>query len=105
MSLLSNLTVLSLEQATTLPFLTQRLAREGARVIRIEPPGRGDPNRYVGKNILGEDGMASYFLPNNCGKQAVTLNLAEAEGRALLHELVARLPGDMFAANNRVSSS
>jgi len=104
MPLLSNLTVLSLEQATTLPFLTQRLARDGARVIRVEAPGRGDPNRYVGRTHLGEDGMASYFLPNNCGKQAITLNLAEAEGRALLHELVARLPVDMFATNNRVSS-
>ena len=104
MPLLSNLTVLSLEQATTLPFLTQRLARDGARVIRVEAPGRGDPNRHVGRKCLGEDGMASYFLPNNCGKQAITLNLAEEEGRALLHELIARLPVDMFATNNRVSS-
>ena len=54
MPLLSNIAVLSLEQATTLPFLTQRLAREGARVIRIEAPGRGDPNRYVGRMIAEE---------------------------------------------------
>src|SRR3972149_6348307 len=67
MSLFSDLTVLSLEQATTLPFLTQRLAREGARVIRLEPPGRGDPNRYVGKNLLDEDGLGRYFLANNRG--------------------------------------
>lgn len=104
MTLLSNLTVLSLEQATTLPFLTQRLAREGARVIRVEPPGRGDPNRYVGRDVLGEEGMASYFLPNNCGKQSITLNLADAEGRQILHELIARLPVDIFATNNRPSS-
>jgi len=104
MTLLSSLTVLSLEQATTLPCLTQRLAREGARVIRVEAPGRGDPNRYVGRKFLDEDGLASYFLPNNCGKQAITLNLAEAEGRALLSELIAKLPVDIFATNNRVSS-
>src|SRR5574341_405940 len=104
MALLSNLTVLSLEQATTLPFLTQRLARDGARVIRVEPPGRGDPNRYVGRKFLDEDGLASYFLPNNCSKQAVTLNLAEAEGRAILHSLISNLPVDIFATNNRVSS-
>jgi formyl-CoA transferase len=96
--------VLSLEQATALPFLTQRLAREGARVIRVEPPGRGDPNRYVGRPVMAEDGMASYFLPNNCGKQAITLNLAAPEGRALLHDLIARLPVDLFATNNRPSS-
>ncbi|HET7089743.1 MAG TPA: CaiB/BaiF CoA-transferase family protein [Anaerolineae bacterium] len=104
MSLFSDLTVLSLEQATTLPFLTQRLAREGVRVIRLEPPGRGDPNRYVGRDVLGEPGMASYFFANNCGKQAITLNLADPEGRAILHELIAKLPVDIFATNNRPSS-
>src|SRR5574341_587645 len=104
MSVLSSLTLLSLEQATTLPFLTQRLARDGARVIRVEPPGRGDPNRYVGRKFLDEDGLASYFLPNNCSKQAITLNLAEAEGRAILHSLISSLRVDIFATNNRVSS-
>jgi formyl-CoA transferase len=104
MTLLSDLTVLSLEQATTLPFLTQRLAREGVRVIRIETPGRGDPNRYVGPRILNEDGMAGYFLPNNCGKLAITLNLAEAEGRAVLRSLISNLPVDIFTTNNRPSS-
>ncbi|MBI4771931.1 MAG: CoA transferase [Chloroflexi bacterium] len=102
--LLSNLTVLSLEQATTLPFLTQRLAREGARVIRVEAPPRGDPNRYVGQNILDEEGMRSYFLPNNCGKQAITLNLAHPEGRAILQSLISNLPVDIFCTNNRPSS-
>jgi len=48
--------------------------------------------------------MAIYFLPNNCGKQAITLNLAEAEGRAILHELISKLPVDIFATNNRPSS-
>ncbi|HZY43818.1 MAG TPA: CoA transferase, partial [Anaerolineae bacterium] len=104
LALFSELTILSLEQATTLPFLTQRLARDGARVIRIEAPGRGDPNRYVGRNLLNEDGMASYFLPNNCGKQAITLNLAEAEGRSILHQLIDHLRVDIFATNNRPSS-
>ena len=112
MSLLSGLTVLSLEQATTLPFLTQRLAREGARIIRIEVPGRGDPNRYVGRDILGEQGMGSYFFPNNCGKQAITLNLAHPDGRMLLNRLLTELPAadgerrgaDLFATNNRPSS-
>lgn len=104
MSHFSSLTVLSLEQATTLPFLTQRLAREGMRVIRVEAPGRGDPNRYVGRKFLDEDGLASYFLPNNCGKQAITLNLGTDEGRTLLHRLVAELPVDIFATNNRPSS-
>lgn len=104
MAILSDVTVLSLEQATTLPFLTQRLARDGARVIRVEPPGCGDPNRYVGRNLLDEEGLASYFLPNNCGKQAITLNLADEAGRSILRELIDRLQVDVFATNNRPSS-
>lgn len=102
MSLFSDLTVLSLEQATALPFLTQRLAREGMRVIRMEH-GRGDPNRYIGKN-LGEPDMSTYLLPNNSGKQAITLNLGMPEGRAILHELIVKLPVDIFATNNRPGS-
>jgi crotonobetainyl-CoA:carnitine CoA-transferase CaiB-like acyl-CoA transferase len=98
---LEGLTVLALEQATTLPFLTYRLACDGARVIRVENPQRPDPNRFVGRDVLGEPAMRGYFLPNNCGKEAITLNLATPEGRALLHDLVRRLPVDIIATNQR----
>jgi formyl-CoA transferase len=101
---LEGLTVLSLEQATTLPFLTYRLACDGARVIRIEHRERPDPNRFVGRDLLGEPEMRAYFLPNNCGKEAITLNLGEAAGRALLRDLIARLPADVFATNQRARS-
>jgi len=101
---LEGVTVLALEQATTLPFLTYRLACDGARVIRVENPQRPDPNRFVGRDVLGEPAMRAYFLPNNCGKEAITLNLATAEGRALLHDLVARLPADVVATNQRPRS-
>jgi crotonobetainyl-CoA:carnitine CoA-transferase CaiB-like acyl-CoA transferase len=101
---LEGLTVLSLEQATTLPFLTYRLACDGARVIRVEQRERPDPNRFVGRDLLGEPDMRAYFLPNNCGKEAITLNLAEPDGRALLRDLVARLPVDVFATNQRPRS-
>ncbi len=97
----SHLTVLSIEQATTLPYLTLHLAQEGMRVIRAENPPRGDPNRWVGANVLGEEGMNAYFLPNNAGKEAITLNLASDEGRKILHALVAKLPVDVFATNQR----
>jgi crotonobetainyl-CoA:carnitine CoA-transferase CaiB-like acyl-CoA transferase len=101
---LAGLTVLSLEQATVLPFLTYRLACDGARVIRVEHAQQPDPNRFVGRDLLGEPGMRSYFLPNNCGKEAVTLNLAEAEGRHMLRELVEALRVDIFATNQRPRS-
>ena len=102
--LLSGVTVLSLEQATTLPFLTYRLACDGARVIRVENAERPDPNRFVGREVLPEPGMRSYFLPNNCGKEAITLNLGHSEGRAILKELIAKLRVDVFACNQRPRS-
>src|SRR5439155_579475 len=101
---LEGVTVLSLEQATVLPFLTYRLACDGARVIRVENAERPDPNRFVGRDVLGEADMRSYFLPNNCGKEAVTLNLGEAEGRRILRELVRALRVDVFATNQRPRS-
>lgn len=101
---LEGLTVVSLEQATTLPFLTYRLACDGARVIRVEHRARPDPNRFVGRDVLNEPDMRAYFLPNNCGKEAITLNLGDPAGRALLHELIARLPVDVFATNQRPRS-
>jgi crotonobetainyl-CoA:carnitine CoA-transferase CaiB-like acyl-CoA transferase len=108
MTTFNSLTVLSLEQATTLPFLTLRLAQDGMRVIRVEAPPRGDPNRWVGPEVLPqavgagfEPGMNAYYLPNNLGKESITLNLAHEEGRALLHRLIAELPVDIFATNQR----
>jgi len=97
--LFAGITVLTMEQATVLPYLTYRLAAEGMRVIRIEHPQRGDPNRLVGSNVLGEEGMNTYFLPNNVGKKAITLNLRGEEGQAVLQDLILKLDVDIFASN------
>ena len=99
MELFTDITVLSLEQATVLPYLTYRLAAEGMNVIRVEHPERPDPNRFVGRDVLGEKGMNTYYFPNNLGKKAVTLNLRGEEGQALLSELILKLGVDIFATN------
>lgn len=99
MDLFKNLTVLSLEQATVLPYLTYRLAHDGMQVMRLEHPAYGDPNRLIGENVLGEDKMNAYYLCINAGKKALSLNLASAEGKELLHALVRELPVDIFATN------
>lgn len=100
MDALRNLTVLSLEQATVLPYLTYRLAQDGVRVIRLEHPQLGDPNRKVGEPFApGEDEMGSYFLAINAGKEAVTLNLKHPRGQELLKRLIVELKADVFATN------
>ena len=99
MELFKNLTVLSLEQATVLPYLTFRLAQDGMQVIRLEHPVYGDPNRMIGDNVLSEERMNAYFLCINAGKKDLTLNLAEAEGQKIFHTLIRELEVDIFATN------
>lgn len=99
MELFKNLTVLSLEQATVAPYLTYRLAQDGMNVIRLEHPVYGDPNRFIGKNVLEEERMNSYFLCINAGKKALTLNLADEKGREIFKKLLRELSVDIFITN------
>jgi len=98
-NLFKNITILSLEQATVLPYLTLRLAEDGANVIRLEHPIYGDPNRRVGDDVLKEDRMFSYYFALNAGKKALTLDLAAPEGQKILKELILKLKVDIFATN------
>ncbi len=99
LNIFKNITILSLEQATVLPYLTLRLIEEGANVIRLEHPIYGDPNRRIGDDVLKEDRMFSYFLSINAGKRALTLDLATPEGQKILGELIVKLKVDVFATN------
>lgn len=99
MDIFRDITVLSLEQATVLPYLSYRLAMDGIKVIRLEHPVYGDPNRMIGENKLGEERMNTYFMAINAGKKALTLNLGSPEGRQILKELIIKLNVDIFATN------
>jgi crotonobetainyl-CoA:carnitine CoA-transferase CaiB-like acyl-CoA transferase len=100
MDLFKNIRILSLEQATVLPYLTYRLSIDGCRVVRVEHPVYGDPNRLVGEPFLdGEERMNSYFMAINAGKEAITLNLAEPKGKEILARLIRKLKVDVFATN------
>ncbi|MCG2739762.1 MAG: CoA transferase [Syntrophaceae bacterium] len=99
MEIFKEMTMLSLEQATVLPYLSYRLAMDGIRVIRLEHPVYGDPNRMIGGNRLGEERMNTYFMAINAGKEAVTLNLGSPEGQDLLKEMIVKLKVDIFATN------
>ena len=94
-----DLTILSLEQATVVPYLTFRLAQDGMNVIRLEHPVYGDPNRFVGENVLEEERMNAYFLCINAGKKGLTLNLADPEGQNIFKSLIQKLNVDIFITN------
>jgi len=96
-------TVLSLEQALSMPYATLRFVQLGWRVIRIEAMGAGkglpgDPNRYIGSRVVDDD-RRSYYIAPNVGKEAIALNLKTAEGRDALQRLVRGLNADIFCCN------
>jgi len=99
MDVFKEMTMLSLEQATVLPYLSYRLAMDGIKVIRLEHPVYGDPNRMIGENRLNEERMNSYFMAINAGKKCVTLDLGSAEGKEVLKDLIIKLNVDIFATN------
>lgn len=92
------LTVLSLEQALSLPYATSRMVSLGWRVIRVEAPA-GDPNRRIGLDVGGGPDRRAYFIGPNVGKQAITIDLQEPGGRDVLHRLIRELDVDLFCCN------
>jgi crotonobetainyl-CoA:carnitine CoA-transferase CaiB-like acyl-CoA transferase len=90
---LSDLLVVSLEQAVAAPFCSCRLADAGARVIKIERP-EGDFARGSDRVARGQ---SSYFVWLNRGKESVTLDIKRDEDKALLRRLVGR--ADVFIQN------
>jgi len=85
--LLDGVTVVAVEQAVSAPFCTRTLADLGARVIKIEPPGRGDFTRAYDDVV---NGMAAHFVWLGRGKESVTLDLKHPAGLEVLHRLLAR---------------
>jgi crotonobetainyl-CoA:carnitine CoA-transferase CaiB-like acyl-CoA transferase len=66
------------------PYLTTSLADHGAQVIKVEPPGEGDPGRH----IKPMDERTSVFFRNmGRGKKSVVLDLKSDAGRADLFRL------------------
>ena len=91
---LADITVVSLEQAVAAPFATRQLADLGARVIKVERPGRGDFARGYDERVSG---MSSHFVWLNRSKESVALDLKDQLGSHAVRELAAR--ADVFVQN------
>jgi itaconate CoA-transferase len=92
---LDGVLVVTLEQAVAAPFATRQLADLGARVIKIERPGRGDFARDY--DSAAGDGMSSWFVWLNRSKESVVLDLKRGPGQRALDRLIAR--ADVFVCN------
>src|SRR3954454_18968379 len=83
------------------PFCGQVLGDLGAEVIKVERPGRGDDTREWGPPWLGP--ISAYYLSCNRNKRAITLDLSQPEGVALLHDLARH--SDILLENFRADSA
>src|SRR5215467_2816090 len=82
---LEGVTVIALEHVIAGPFCTRQLADLGARVIKIERPGVGDPARAYDHRVRG---MSSHFVWTNRSKESITLDLKQDEARRIVHKLL-----------------
>lgn len=82
---LDGITVIALEHAVAAPFATRQLADLGARVIKIERPGKGDFARGYDTRARG---MSSHFVWTNRSKESLTLDLKSEAGMDVLSKLI-----------------
>jgi crotonobetainyl-CoA:carnitine CoA-transferase CaiB-like acyl-CoA transferase len=85
---LHGITVIDFTRVLAGPLCTQMLGDAGARVIKIEEPGRGDETRRWGPPFV--NGESAYFLAVNRNKESIALDLKSREGRAVATKLVKR---------------
>jgi crotonobetainyl-CoA:carnitine CoA-transferase CaiB-like acyl-CoA transferase len=101
MTPLSGLTVVDLTRVLSGPYCTMILGDLGARVIKIEQPGRGDDTRHWGPPFVA--GESAYFLSINRGKESLTLDLKHPAARPIVDALLDR--ADVLVENFRVGTT
>jgi crotonobetainyl-CoA:carnitine CoA-transferase CaiB-like acyl-CoA transferase len=102
---LDNIRVVDMSRVLAGPWATQLLADLGADVIKVERPGLGDDTRTWGPPwFTAKDGRreAAYFVSTNRGKRSICVDIAAAEGAALVADMAAQ--ADVFVENFKVGS-
>ena len=94
---LAGFTILDLTRVLSGPYCTMVLGDLGARVIKVEQPGKGDDTRHWGPPFVGAE--SAYFLSINRNKESVTLDYKPAAGRAVLEKLIEK--ADVLVENFR----
>ena len=93
---LSGITVVDLSRILAGPYCTLLMAELGARVIKVEPPEKGDDARHYGPFLAGK---SSYFMSVNRGKQSIALDLKDAADKRIFASLLER--ADVLVENFR----
>ena len=83
---LEGIRVLDLTRFVSGPHATQMMGDFGADVVKLEPPGIGDPSRVLDR-MAGEPDSLFAIILNRC-KRSLALDLYGDEGKAVLRDLV-----------------
>ncbi|WP_120715749.1 CaiB/BaiF CoA transferase family protein [Tsuneonella amylolytica] len=92
--------VLDLSRVLAGPWSTQVLGDLGAEVVKVEQPGAGDDTRAWGPPFLPGSQDSAYFSCANRNKRSIAIDIASAEGQALVRRLAA--VSDVVVENFRV---
>jgi succinyl-CoA---D-citramalate CoA-transferase len=84
---LQGVRVLELGSLIAGPFCAKTLADFGAEVIKVEPPGDGDPLRRWRRM---RNGVSLWWHVQSRNKKSITLDLRKAEGQAVVRRLARR---------------
>jgi CoA:oxalate CoA-transferase len=85
---LSDIVVLDFTRVLAGPYCTRLLADLGARVIKIERPGRGDDVRQGLLQLEeGREDQSTYFVRVNTGKESVALDLGNPDAAPIVRDL------------------
>ena len=98
---LSGITVLDFTHAAAGPFCTMLLADFGARVLKVEKPGRGDGSRHMRMHGKFKDADigSDYYLGVNRNKYSIGLDLSTEEGADIARQLAGKC--DVLVENYR----
>jgi crotonobetainyl-CoA:carnitine CoA-transferase CaiB-like acyl-CoA transferase len=94
---LSGTRVIDFTQAMAAPYCTMNLADMGADVIKLEPPGEGEPTRQLGS--AHKRGHSATFMTMNRGKRGLAVDLKQPEGVEIVKRLTKT--ADVFVQNYR----
>lgn len=93
--------VVDLTRVLAGPYCAMMLADMGARVIKIEPPVKGDDSRHYGPWLTAKSGKvkSGYFISVNRGKESIALDLKNDADRRVFEALLSR--ADVLIENYR----
>ena len=93
---LSGILVVDLSRILAGPYCTMLMAELGARVIKVEPPGKGDDAREYGPF---QKGKSTYFASVNRGKESIALDLKAPADKRIFDALLEK--ADVLVENFR----